>query len=554
MLMIFSLLPTALHAQETTLPDHPNVTVLSQTETPEGLNTTLRINVHKDAFLSSLQPDTNFGRSRDLRLGWNNGGFNAMRLLIEFDIAAIPRNAVINSATLFIFQTGVVPGGDRPMDYRAQFMRSGWDEGGVTWNNANYLGGDALPLGSVDANPGWKSTSVTDLVRTWYSGARPNNGLIVIGDEVPQDNRMRIFSSREEGGSAPYIVLDYTTVCDTTPPNASVSSLPLFSASRFPVSWTGTDSAPSGCTPSGIANYDVDYRINGSSWHRWKNQTRSTTNQFRDWANNGDLVEFRARATDNAGNVQSFGGPQASTRIDAEAPTVTMTPLPNTTPSQFFTISWQGRDNLSGIANFDVQWRENGGDWNMLLEETQLTSYQITGAESGVTYEFRIRATDNVGNSGDWPDNPQARTTILTTPQAIVLPFNPSILKPTAPITTSFMVNWEGTSVNSAPISTFEIYYQFNGGSWQFWQIFPANQLNSQFNFSTLGLGDGAYGFEAVAVNTAGQRETQNFQAEAVMLVDLADAIQPSSFMPAVPNRFNSVVTSGAEATEESGQ
>ena len=202
-----------------------------------------------------------------------------MRILIEFDIGAIPANAVIHSAQLNIFQVGVTPGGDRPMDYRAQFMRQSWSEGNVTWNNANYLGGDALPLGSVDSVVGWKTGDVTNLVRTWYSGARPNDGLIVTGDEVPANNRMREFSSRE-GNSPPYIVLDYTVVCDTIAPVAGVTSLPTFSPGYFPVAWSGTDFAPSGCQPSGIANYDVQYRINGSSWHQWKSQTESTANHF----------------------------------------------------------------------------------------------------------------------------------------------------------------------------------------------------------------------------------------------------------------------------------
>jgi hypothetical protein len=545
LLMACSLLPTALRAQEADGSDFPNVTVLSQTETPDGVNTTLRINVHKDSFLSSSQPNTNFGNSRVLRLGWSSGDFEAMRILIEFDIAAIPRNAVINRADLFIFQTGVVPGGDRPMEYRAQFMRTAWDEGGVTWNNANYLGGDALPLGSVGSNPGWQTTEVTNLVRTWYSGARPNNGLIVIGDEVPANNRMRIFFSREEGGSAPYIVIDFTTGCDTLPPNASMNAMPTFSPSRFMGSWSGTDAAPSGCNPSGIASFDVDYRINGSSWHRWKNQTQSTSNTFKDWANNGDFVEFRARATDNAGNVQAFGNPQTSTRIDTEPPTVFVNPLPPTTISQFFTLSWSGTDNLSGVAHYDVQWRVNGGNWEMLLEESPQTFFQITGAQNGATYDFRIRATDNVGNSDEWPDNPQTSTSVITSASATVLPFHPNILKPTAPITTSFVVNW--TSTAGAPIASYEIFYQFNGGNWQHWQTFPAGQTGAQFAFPALGLGDGAYGFEAVAINPFGQREPRNFAAEAIMLVDLADVIQPSAYMPVISDQINSVIAGSPE-------
>jgi hypothetical protein len=433
------------------------------------------------------------------------------------------------------------------MDYRAQFMRNSWDEEGVTWNNANYLGGDALPLGSVDSSVGWKSVDATNVVKTWYSGARPNNGLIVTGDETPSNNRMRIYSSREQGGTTPYVVVDFTTVCDTVAPNASVIALPTFSPGEFLVSWSGTDGAPSGCTPSGIASYDVDYRINGSSWHSWKNQTQATSNHFKNWANNGDFVEFRGRATDNAGNVQAMGNPQTSTRIDTQPPTVNVTPLPSTTASPYFILSWSGADNMSGVANYDVQWRENGGEWQMLLEETNQTSYQVTGAQNGVTYDFRARATDNVGNSAEWPDNPQTTTVVNTNAVATVLPFDPSILKPTAPVTTSFGVNWGGTAATSAPIASYDIFYQFNDGIWLRWQNFPANQTSGQFPLATVGFGDGIYGFEAIAINIFGQREPQTFTAEATMLVDLADAIQPGVYVPVLNRHLNSVVAESSQ-------
>jgi len=551
LLIAGALMPGAALAQATDDATSPEVTVLSQTQTPNGLNTTLQINVSQDSFISSLQPNTNFGFDTQLRLGWSNGNFDAMRILIQFDIAAIPHNSVINSAQLWIFQTAVVPGGDRNMDFRAQFMQTPWSEGGVTWNNANYLGGDALPLGSVDSNTGWKSADVTSLVRTWYSGSRPNNGLIVIGDEIPANNRMRQFASRQQGSLTPYIVIDFTISCDAIAPNASVNALPAFSPGEYSVSWSGTDSAPSGCTPSGIANYDVDYRINGGGWQRWKNQTTSTTNTFKNWASNGDLVEFRARATDNAGNVQAMGNPQTNTRVDTQPPTVFVNPLPSTTGSQFFTLSWSGSDNLSGVANFDVEWRENGGDWQMLLQETTQTFFQITGAQNGVTYDFRARATDNVGNAGDWPDDPQASTTVTSGPVATVLPFNPSILGPTAPITTSFVVNWTGISGGGSPIISFDIFYQFNGGAWVLWQSFPANTTSARFPFPQLGFGDGGYGFEAIATNANGQREPQTFIADAVILVDLAGAIQPGVYLPKILGHENSVVSESAGITQK---
>jgi hypothetical protein len=185
----------------------------------------------------------------------------------------------------------------------------------------------------------------------------------------------------------------------------------------------------------------------------------------------------------------------------------------------------------------------------MLLEDAPQTFLQITGAQEGATYDFRVRATDNVGNNGEWPDNPQTSTRVLANASATVLPFQPNILKPTAPITTSFFVNW--TSTAGAPVASFEIFYQFNGGNWQLWQTFPGGQRGAQFAFPALGFGDGAYGFEAIAINPAGRREPRTFSAEAILLVDLANAIQPTAYMPAISEQINSVIAGSPESLEE---
>jgi len=542
--------PLPLGAQTPAGNSPDGVTVLAEQATPAGTNTIIRINVRKDAFIASRQPDTNFGGNQELRLGWNTGTYEAMRILIEFDIAAIPRNAIVHNAQLHIFQLGVTPGGDRPMGYRAQYMRSAWDEGGVTWNNANYLGGENLQLRDVDAGIGWKQADVTNLVKSWYSGAQTNHGLIVIGDETASANRMREFTARESSNS-PYITIDYTVVCDTSAPAARVQPLPTFSPGLFTVSWSGTDSAPTGCQASGVATYDVEYRINGGGWHRWKSQTTALSNSFKDWAANGDFVEFRSRAVDHAGNVQALNDAQASTRIDTEPPQVIVTPLPAVTVAQTIVIAWRGVDNLSGIAHYDVQWRENGGSWEMLLEETAQTAYQITGVRNGVTYDFRVRATDQVGNGDEWPNTPQASTTVSTNAVATILPFNPPILKPTAPITTSFVLNWTGVASIGVPITAYDIYYQYNGGAWQLWQTLPANQISIAFPYQQLGLGDGAFGFEAIAINSTGQREPQSFKAEAVMLIDLADAIQPRLYLPFIAEQRNAVAADDQAASAE---
>ena len=136
-----------------------------------------------------------------------------------------------------------------------------------------------------------------------------------------------------------------------------MNPLPQFEPGQFEVTWTGYDVAPSGCKPSGIANYDIQYRINGGSWVTWKTRTTATSQTFKNYASNGQFVEFRARATDNAGNVAAYTNPQASTTIDTVPPVATVNPLPAVTVYPTFQVTWSGTDNLSGVANYDVEFR-----------------------------------------------------------------------------------------------------------------------------------------------------------------------------------------------------
>jgi len=501
--------------------------IISETRGPDGTDVVVQINASQDAFISSRNANTQYGIWPTLRFGYDQTEYSAMRTMVQWNLSSIPSNAIINNATASIYQTYVTPAGDT-LAVQGQYITAPWNESSVTWNNANYLGGDITQVGDVNSVLGWKSVNVTEIVRTWHSGARPNYGTILTADERDFQTRYRTFYSRQQSGFSPFVTIDYTTTCDNVPPVATVNPLPTFSDSSYMVTWSGTDYAPSGCAPSGIAYYDVQYKRDQGNWTAFASTVTFTSQEFTG-VSNGSHYEFRARAVDHAGNVQEWPQTQASTTVDTVPPNATVNSLPEYTLANNFMLTWGGTDNLSGIKNYDVQYKIADGPWLLGLQQVTQTSYHVTGLSSGVTYYFRARATDNVGNVQSWSDGAQTWTTIITEPISEIQPFNPPILKPTAPITDSFVVSWQGHTAPGSSITKYDIYFQFDNGAWALMGTYSGSTLSDTFDYPN---GDGRYGFESVATNSLGQMEARNYAAEAVMVVDIDDVYQVAAYVP----------------------
>ena len=122
----------------------------------------------------------------------------------------------------------------------------------------------------------------------------------------------------------------------------------------------------------------------------------------------GQTLTARLPASD------AFSGPI----IDTTAPTSSVDPLPSTTITNSFTVSWNGSDNSdgSGVKWYDVQYKEGAtGTWKDWKTQTTLTSAVFDGS-SGKTYYFQCRGQDNAGNWGSYPNgNGNTYTTVSNT-------------------------------------------------------------------------------------------------------------------------------------------
>ena len=470
------------------------------------------IPVTKDAYMASNDPNRNFGFDELIRFGYSPNGLGATRPIFKFKVEeSIPSDANISKAEMHVYLTSVRDS-DTSRGYAAHDVNVAWDEGTVTWNNMPSYGAE-IGRGTLGNSPGWQVVEITGQVRQWLKNPGNNKGVILVGDERPDQNFERdYFSKQTTSGLYPRLYVKFDVSTDDTPPvaNVIIPSPGAWSPADFIVGWEGNDPPNSDGSPgSGIRWYDVYYSTNqGASWIIGRAQVTNTQTNVTA-APHLRRIDFYARAMDNAGNEgpvptnSSFT--QSWTRIDAEPPAATVNPLPEASPA-FFTVSWQDTKELSesGIRYYDVQYRVQGGQWLQLVYDTTATSTQFSQGQNGVTYEFRARGVDNVGNVQPW-SGPQATTTVYTEPIVnIQIPFSPPIYPQPGMAPDGFTVQWVGIAPPNQSIASFDVQYQRPGNPT--WLSF-ANNVTQTSKFFQLQPSDpdGWYVFRARATTTNGQ-------------------------------------------------
>jgi hypothetical protein len=497
--------------------------VLERTVTTEGaVNTVIELPAVADAYIASEWPNQNFG-SDALYLGYHLVGednFGAERMVLRFDVLGnVPQGTVINDAQLRLRLNYSSPADDQPMGTILRRLCSNWSEEDVTWNREpawREIRAEAEVGSTID----WYTWDVTGLVADWVARTHANHGVEIIGDEAVQQ-RERAFYSRETTSELyPRLVVDYTALNDTEPPEVTVDDLPAFVDRDFTVSWSGKD--PGG---SGIASYDVQYRVDGGDWADWiVDATPPASSADFAAGQDGKLYEFRARGEDRAGNMEAYGDPEASTTVDAEPPSTSVDPLAAFTTATTFVVSWTGEDDGSEIDYYDVRYRYDGGAWVLWQRQTLATSATFQALKDG-RFDFEARAVDAFGLVEDFTGEPEASITVDTEPPTTVVDPLPDRTGDA-----SFTVSWTGYD-EVAGVDYYDVRYRYNGGSWVMW--LPQTVATSVLFSSPHG--DGIYGFEARAVDAYGLVEGFTGEVEASIMVDaVAPFVVPQVWIPFV--------------------
>ena len=199
-----------------------------------------------DTTLFEVSPNNNLGGTT-LAVGSvaSTGQGQRGRGLLRFDVSGIPANAVIDSAAL-TFTVLQAPFGAVPSSFRVHRFLKPWVEGvgtgntgspavagETTWNaqfhgtapwssagsaaGTDYISSES---GSVDVD-GLAAYTVQDSglvadVQAWVSGAAANHGWIMISSGEGTQRTARRVGSRDSGGAAPSLVIQYS-VAPTDP-------------------------------------------------------------------------------------------------------------------------------------------------------------------------------------------------------------------------------------------------------------------------------------------------------------------------------------------------
>lgn len=194
----------------------------------------------QDAYISQYFPNQNFGGAPILYVGLFQGLTDRYRSLLSFDISSLPSGIDITSAILRMYiSRNDIP--IIPKSINVYRLTDSFTEDTVTYSNQLSTGAtpDSTATITSEINT-FIEWDITDLVREWYTGSVPNNGIMLTGIETARS--LVGFWSREYLDSIlrPTLIIQYSTL-----PEEGLIEYPEETVTTTDT-WTGSTPIPLG--------------------------------------------------------------------------------------------------------------------------------------------------------------------------------------------------------------------------------------------------------------------------------------------------------------------
>ncbi|MGH3454699.1 MAG: Ig-like domain-containing protein, partial [Nocardioidaceae bacterium] len=373
--------PYTLTWDTTSVPDgsHALSAVARDTAGNSTISAVVTVTVSNGSVQVSLSPQdtslnidaTNYSANALLTVyTWpDNAVANA--ILMKFDLSSLPAGVVVQDATLLLAlvqsDTWTEPTytvtahkvlGKNPVITGATGMTSdgvtSWTPNTCCQNNVPLAQADisaSYDTRAIDRTPGYKSWTLTTMVREWWAAPTANFGVLLNSDASKLRDRHRYFASMEHPDATirPFLRVTYflPSGLDVTPPSVAITA----PAAGATVSGSATITA--GATDD-VGVVGVQFKVDGVN--RGVEDTAAPFSISWDTrtASNGAHT-LTAVARDAAGNVAT----STAITVTVANPTLTVTPAAPTdfgsvavgaTADRSFTVSNSGAGTLSGTA------------------------------------------------------------------------------------------------------------------------------------------------------------------------------------------------------------
>ena len=259
----------------------------------------------------------------------------------------------------------------------------------------------------------WEDWEICTRVRSWDLG--------------PDDGMQTVFLKVMDGAGNTGAAVNASIILDATAPKVSILPLPeVVSGPDFVVSWTGSDPT------SGIRFYDIQYRTQNTSsdWTDWLSYMEITTAVFHGVDQNSYI--FRARATDNAGNLGSFYDASSGwVKVDVPNPVVMInTPAARSTIKGVFEMNGSSYHPDANLTVVSVEIRVDDGPWSVVAgtsnwswvldtrllpdgkHDVHVRAYDGSKYSPEVSREFTVKNAEKNTDAGGTPWSPFLRVMI----------------------------------------------------------------------------------------------------------------------------------------------
>ncbi|EJQ36453.1 YD repeat (two copies) [Bacillus cereus BAG5X1-1] len=228
---------------------------------PVNIDPSINVEDFENAYASTLSPNRNYSggdlwdsgqNAYTLKVGNYDGTTGTNYAFIKPQISDL-RGAQIESATFHAYAVWHYYG-NQPNGVWLDEVTGGWNVGGVNWNNKP----GSNNIAHADVGRGqWARFNVTNTVKAWVEGARPNNGFKLHTNGNGQ-NHWKKFIAAENGSNAPYLEVQYSYAKPNKPRVQAHSNGSGSSSGHFNMQW---DAVP-GATGYKVAifnGYDYEY-------------------------------------------------------------------------------------------------------------------------------------------------------------------------------------------------------------------------------------------------------------------------------------------------------